>query len=165
MRSETKQAFIGPAVFTALGLVSKFEKSLSPGEQVKAVAVVTHKRAGAIIAITDQRVVVRSSAARPFAGEWPLGAVSSMQATGGIIGGGKLTVTVADGAVEVGVKLKTAEAVARVFRDVKAAAGVSGAPVGGSSAADELAKFGQLFRDGLISQAEFDAKKAELLRS
>ena len=163
MRKETKAAFIGPALPTAWGLVAKLEKSLNDGEQVKAVAVVTHKRAGAIIAITDRRVVVRSSAARAFAGEWPLGAVSSVQATGGLLSGGKLTVTAADGTVEVGVKVKTAEQVAAAFREAKEAAGGQGAPVGGSSAADQLEKLAGLLDRGLISREEFDAKKAELL--
>lgn len=141
------------------------EKSLSDGEQVKAVAVVTHKRAGAIIAVTDRRVVVRSSAVRAFTGEWPLSAVSSVQVTGGVIAGGKLVVTAADGTVEVGVKLKTAEQVAAVFREAKAAAEAreQGGASGGRLPADELTKLADLLDRGLITREEFDAKKVELL--
>lgn len=167
MRKETKQAFVTPAVPVVWPLVSKLEKSLANGEKVLSVAAVTHNRTGGIIAITDRKVVVRSSGMRPFVAEWPLGSVSSMTATGGVIMGGKLTVTVADGSETVGTKFPTAEKLAAAFREAKAAAETRGqgvpAPAGSFSAADELAKFHGLLQAGAITQAEFNAKKAELL--
>lgn len=165
MRAMTEAAFIGPVLPTLRPLVAQLDQSLTQGEEVLAVAVVTYGRAGGILAITSRKVVVRSSGRRPVMAEWPLEQVSSMTATGGAIKGGKLTVTATDRSETVGAKSKTAERLAAAFRDAKAAAGVQGrrAPVEGSSAADELTKLAALLDRGLISREDFDAQKARLL--
>lgn len=165
MRKETKQAFVGPVLPTVRGLVGDLERSLADSEQVIAAACVTVPKGGGIIAVTGRKVVIRGTGARSLAVEYPLGSVSAITVSGNVLMGGKLTVSAADGAHTVGVKPKTGERIAAAFREAKAVTETQGqgAPVGGSSAADQLEKLAGLLDRGLISREEFDAKKTELL--
>ena len=161
MRDDIKAVLVGNTL-TIGGAVKKLEKRLSPDERVVLVAGCNHSAGPGIVAVTDRRVLLVSSSlgiAKTI--ELPLDQITSVAPSGGVMSA-SIKITAAKRRAKIkAVTNKTAEAISNAISD--AMAGVGSPPVSVVSVADELAKYGQLLRDGLISQVEFDAKKAELL--
>lgn len=161
MRDDIKAVLIGNTL-TVGGAVRRLEKRLAPDERVLVVTGCNSSAGPGIVAVTDRRVMLVSSSlgiAKTI--DLPLDQITSVSPSGGVMSA-SLKITAAKRKAKIkALTNRTAEAVSQAISDaMSGAAGGSGSV---PSVADELAKFHGLLQAGAISQAEFDAKKNELL--
>jgi Ni,Fe-hydrogenase maturation factor len=162
MRDDIEAVFVGQKL-TAGGAVKKLEKRLADNERVLLVAGCNHSAGPGVVAVTDRRVLlVSSSLGIAKVIDLPLDQITSVAPSGGVMSA-SIKITAAKRRAKIkSVTNKVAEAISIAISDARAGAGAAQGG-GASSTADELAKFHGLLRSGAISQAEFDAKKSELL--
>ncbi len=177
----------GLALVASLGLALFVQARVSAGESYKdlllipALAlvlvvlgwfVVRYARwASSNLAVTTDRVVVRSGVVSRKGNEVPLEEVGDVTVTrtlaGRVLGVGTLAVESVQGGRELFLNCPRARHVADDIRELVAAAreqAAGGAPAHGTpSPLVQLEKLDELRQRGVISQAEFDAKKAQLL--
>jgi len=163
MRDDIKAVLIGNTL-TVGGAVRRLEKRLAPDERVLVVTGCNSSAGPGIVAVTDRRVMlVSSSLGIAKVIDLPLDQITSVAPSGGVMSA-SLKITAAKRKAKVkALTNRTAEAVSQAISDAMSRAGAAGGSGSVPSVADELAKFHRLLQAGAISQAEFDAKKNELL--
>jgi|SRR4051794_1800096 hypothetical protein len=160
-------------------LVEHAKAHLEPGEVIKAAAVGTYEtkimgsetvRAGILVA-TDRRVVFYAKKLTGYELEsFPYGNISSFEQGKNMMGH---NITMFASGNRVHVKwIPTDENLARLTAEVKAAMNAKhvvpqsapqAAPAGHSDVMTQLKQLGELRDVGIVTAAEFEAKKAELL--
>ena len=118
-----------------------------------------------VVFLTDKRLVFHFKALASFSTEIvPLEEIRSMNCSGNGLSGGHVEIHTLTKSFDILVSYKkdTIQNIQRVFESAR---GAVPAPAGTSavSEADELAKFKRLLDDGVITAAEFEAKKKQIL--
>lgn len=118
-----------------------------------------------VVFLTDKRLVFHFKALASFSTEIvPLEEIRSLNCRGDGISGGHVEIHTLTKSFDILVSYKkdAIQNIQRVFESARNAVPVpSGAPA--VSEADELAKFKKLLDDGVITAAEFEAKKKQIL--
>lgn len=118
-----------------------------------------------VVFLTDKRLVFQFKALASFSSEVvPLEEIRSLNCNGNGLTGGHVEIHTMTKSFDILVSYKkdAIQNIQRVFENARnAVPAPSGAPA--VSEADELAKFKKLLDDGVITAAEFEAKKKQIL--
>ena len=162
MREDIKAAFVGTGLRGRMA-AGALGRRLMPGEQVRIVTPCKSSAGVGVVGVTDRRLLLVSwvlGAVKAI--DIPLDQITSTTPKAGVLQG-KLKVTAARRTVRI--KAIMNGPMRKIADEIGQAIAARSTPGGGStsSAADELAKYGQLLKDRLISKEEFERKKNELM--
>lgn len=142
---------------------------LPEGESVRFVALATYERAGGVVVLTDARIVFFHRRVQKPSLDVPLGAISRVTTASGL-STGEVDLVVGEKVVALSRVVKgDVEPLAHAIRRAVAAApeGASASPstpaAGAVDPFEAMAKLSALRDSGVLTEAEFAAKKQELL--
>jgi hypothetical protein len=164
---ELKKYRIKVGIFNK-GVYTNLAQIISDGETIKyAIEGIDEKSQTTPLIITDKAVYSMSQGLFMASGasSVPLSTITSVSSVKGKLGGLYQNIVIAEGAIvhTVGVAAPAVSTIISTINTLMAQAQQQQVPAAAVSQADELAKFKKLLDDGVLTQEEFDKKKAQIL--